>query len=82
MPEYEIVILKSDHTKASFIFEQTHADDFAAVRAAAKFAGANLFEVWRDIECIYGLPSDRNVLPMSSGIGRYVEEQSAKPSAK
>jgi hypothetical protein len=72
MPEYEILILKNDHTSASFIFEQTYADDYAAVRAAAKFAGANLFEVWRDIDCIYGLRSDRNILPIPPDNDRYV----------
>jgi hypothetical protein len=75
MPEYEIVVLKNDHTGASFIFEQSHADDYAAVRAAAKFAGANLFEVWRGIDCIYGLPSDRNISPVLLDNNHYLEEQ-------
>jgi hypothetical protein len=82
VPEYEIVVLKNDCTSTSFIFEQTHSDDYAAVRAAARFAGANLFEVWRGIECIYGVSSDRNILPMTSDYRHLLDDQGSVTSAE
>jgi hypothetical protein len=59
MPMYEIRILNDDHYSASLIMEQHHLSDHAAVRAATKLAGGQWFEVWRGIDCIYGLPSGR-----------------------
>jgi hypothetical protein len=33
-----------------------HLADTAAIRAAKKLAEARPFEVWRDLQCIYGRP--------------------------
>ena len=59
MPLYEIRLLKDDHYSSTMIIEQHHIDDHAAVRAAARLAASPWFEVWRDIDCIYGLASGR-----------------------
>ena len=53
MQEYEIRILKADHTPDTVI-EVIHLNDHAAIRAAKKFAQARPFEVWRGLDCIYG----------------------------
>jgi hypothetical protein len=52
MSEYEIRILKADRSTDTLI-EVVHVSDFAAIRAARKFAEARPFEVWRGLECIY-----------------------------
>lgn len=59
MPEYEIRVLKADRYSSAIILEQSHGDDEAAVDAAAHFAKGAPFEVWRDLDCVYGLPSNR-----------------------
>ena len=53
MQEYEIRILKADHTPDTVI-EVIHLNDHGAIRAAKKFAGTRPFEVWRGLDCIYG----------------------------
>ncbi len=53
MHEYEIRILRADRTTDT-ILEVVHFDDHAAIRAAKKLAEARPFEVWRDLNCIYG----------------------------
>ena len=59
MPEYEIRVLKADRYSASIILEQFHADDEAAVGAASRLAKGAPFEVWHDLDCVYGLASNR-----------------------
>lgn len=53
MHEYEIRILRADRTTDTVI-EVIHLNDSAAIRAAKKIAEARPFEVWRDLDCIYG----------------------------
>jgi hypothetical protein len=53
MQGYEIRILRADRTTDAVI-EVMHLDDNAAIRAAKKMAEARPFEVWRDLDCIYG----------------------------
>jgi hypothetical protein len=53
MHEYEIRILRADRSTATII-EVVHLNDHAAIRAAKKMAEARPFEVWRDLDCIYG----------------------------
>ena len=53
MHEYEIRILRADRTTDA-ILEVVHFDDHAAIRAAKKLAEARPFEVWRDLNCIFG----------------------------
>lgn len=56
MREYEIRILHADKT-TDLIIEMTHLTDSAAIRAGRDMAEARPFEVWRDLQCIYGRPS-------------------------
>jgi hypothetical protein len=59
MHEYEIRILRADRT-TDVLIEVIHLNDNAAIRAAKKMAEARPFEVWRDLDCIYGgQPSER-----------------------
>lgn len=53
MHEYEIRVLRQDNT-TSCVLEVVHLNDHAAVRAGRKIAGESAFEVWRDLDCIYG----------------------------
>jgi len=55
MHEYEIRLLKADRTTDTNIV-MMYLTDVEAVRAARKIAEARPFEVWRDLECIYGRP--------------------------
>lgn len=50
---YEIRVLRRDRTTATVI-EAMHVNDQAARHAARQIAGADPFEVWRDLDCIYG----------------------------
>jgi hypothetical protein len=59
MPEYEICVLKDDRYSAAMIHEQILMDDEAAIFAAFRLADGAPFEVWRDMDCIYGLASAR-----------------------
>jgi hypothetical protein len=54
MQVYEIRILHADRSTA-IVIEMMHLSDNAAVRAGKKIAEARPFEVWRDLECIYGM---------------------------
>jgi hypothetical protein len=51
--EYQIRLLQADRTTDT-IMMVSHPNDNAAIRAAKKFAEARPFEVWRDLDCIYG----------------------------
>jgi hypothetical protein len=53
MHEYEIRILSQGHTLA--IIEEVHLNDHSAVRAGQKAAAGRKFEVWRGLDCIYGI---------------------------
>ncbi len=57
MQEYEIRIFRADNTTEA-ILEMQHLNDHAAIRAAQKIAEARPFEVWRDLDCIYGRTRD------------------------
>jgi hypothetical protein len=59
MPEYEIRVLKADRYSSAIIFEQSYDDDEAAIGAASLLALGAEFEVWRDLDCVYGLASNR-----------------------
>jgi hypothetical protein len=52
MQDYEIRILCNGrgHTH----IEVRHLNDSNAIRAAEGFAAGRPFEVWRDLDCIYG----------------------------
>ena len=54
MQAYEIRILHADRS-TDMVLEMLHFSDNAAVRAGKKIAGARPFEVWRDLDCIYGV---------------------------
>lgn len=53
MQPYEIRILNSDCSTAIVIEMLLHSDG-AAIRAGRKIAEARPFEVWRDLDCVYG----------------------------
>ena len=59
MPDYEIHVLSDDRYSAATIHEQCLTDDEAAIMAASRLAGGAAFEVWRDLDCVYGLASSR-----------------------
>lgn len=59
MPDYEIRLLNDDYYSTSVVIEKSFSNDHAAIKAAADLAGTPWFEVWRDIYCVYGLPSGR-----------------------
>ena len=61
MQEYEVRIL-APNWSASLIMKTMHFTDIEAIRAGRKIAGDNLFEVWRDMECIHG-PADDKPIP-------------------
>ena len=64
MPDYEIRVLGDDRYSAVKIHECSLADDEAAVSAGLQFAEGAPFEVWRGLDCVYGLASAR---PQSRG---------------
>ena len=51
MQEYEIRVLKLDHTQ-SLILSEFHFSDEAAIRFAKKIAADRPVEVWRALACI------------------------------
>lgn len=53
MQVYEIRILHADRSTA-IVIEMMHLSDAAAVRAGKKIAEARPFELWRELDCIYG----------------------------
>jgi hypothetical protein len=59
MPDYEIHVLRDDRYSAAMICEQCLTDDEAAIAAALRLARGAAFEVWRDLDCVYGLASGR-----------------------
>lgn len=64
MPEYEIRVLNDDRYSAAKIHEQILIDDDAAIQVARGLAGGAPFEVWRDLDCVYGLAGAR---PLNHG---------------
>jgi hypothetical protein len=54
MHEYEIRVLRDDGSDA-LVLEVLHLNDNAAVRQAGKIADGRSFEVWRGLNCIYGV---------------------------
>jgi hypothetical protein len=52
MRTYEIRILSDGKTSA--IYMAVHLNDRAAIRAAERMAVGMPFEVWRDMDCVYG----------------------------
>ncbi len=65
MPEYEIRVLKDDRYCTAVIHAEILMDDETAIHAASRLAGGAAFEVWRDLDCVYGLASAR---PMARAI--------------
>jgi hypothetical protein len=55
MHEYEYIILGHDG-RAVLSVTQAHLNDAVAIRSANSFARGREFEVWRDLDCIYGTP--------------------------
>jgi hypothetical protein len=54
MQDYEFRILCSG--RGHTIVAVMHLNDSTAIRAAEVLAAGRPFEVWRDLECIYGAP--------------------------
>ena len=52
MQDYEIRLLC--HGRGHTRIEVMHLNDASAIRAAEALAAGRAFEVWRDLECIYG----------------------------
>lgn len=57
MQLYEIRLLRDDRS-TKFVLAQMHLDDHAAIRAASRMSKGASFEVWRELECVFGLMSD------------------------
>jgi hypothetical protein len=55
MQEYEIRIVSEGNRHT--VIEVRHLNDNAAVRSAKKLADGRPFEVWRDLDCVYGTAS-------------------------
>ncbi|HEX2761324.1 MAG TPA: hypothetical protein VHM27_12455 [Rhizomicrobium sp.] len=60
MHTYEIRVLDNGRTRA--VLEAMHLNDNAAVRAGKKLADGKPFEVWRELDCIYGCAAPRDAL--------------------
>ena len=52
MQQYEIRVLRPDLSTAHII-EVIYENDRMAVRAGREMAEGELFEVWRDLECLH-----------------------------
>jgi hypothetical protein len=52
--EYEIRVL-NNRLSTSLIMKTTQLNDYSAVQAGRKMADGQPFEVWRDLQCVYGL---------------------------
>jgi hypothetical protein len=59
MPEYEIRLLNDDRYSVAKIHERMLMDDESAISTAVRLADGAPFEVWRGLDCIYGLASAR-----------------------
>lgn len=57
MQLYEIRLLRDDRKCTKFVIAQMHLDDHAAVNAGAKLAQGTPYEVWRELECVFGVIS-------------------------
>jgi len=64
MPDYEIRLLNDDRYSAAKVHQRTLMDDEAAISVGARLAKGAPFEVWRDLDCVYGLASAR---PLTHG---------------
>ena len=64
MPDYEIRVLNDDRYSVAKIHQRALTDDEAAISMAVRLAEGAPFEVWRDLDCVYGLASAR---PLSHG---------------
>ena len=53
MHQYEIRIMHDDG-RTAIVLAGMQLNDNAAIRYAKKAAGARTFEVWRDMDCVYG----------------------------
>jgi len=53
---YEIRILDEDG-KTALIASEVRLNDSAAIRSARVISGSRKFEVWRGMDCIYGMGS-------------------------
>jgi len=54
MQVYEIRVL-DDNGKTSLIASEIRLNDSAAIRSAQALSGNKKFEVWRGMDCIYGI---------------------------
>jgi hypothetical protein len=61
MQLYEIRLLRDDRS-TRFVLSQMHLDDHAAIRAASRLSKGAPFEVWRELECVFGLMSDNSTI--------------------
>ena len=53
MHQYEIRFLRKDRSTQT-VLEVLHLNDHAAIRQAKKLAEGQPFEVWRELDCVYG----------------------------
>ena len=60
MQEYEIRVLR-DGSVTSLIMKTMQFTDLEAIRVERRIAGDNLFEVWRDLECVHGSADDKPI---------------------
>ena len=54
MRHYDIRVL-GDDGKTALILSEYRTNDHAAVRTAQRIAHGRKFEIWRGMECVYGL---------------------------
>jgi len=59
MPAYEICVLKDDRYSAAATHQRILLDDEAAISQGQRLAGSAPFEVWRGLDCVWGLASTR-----------------------
>lgn len=59
MPAYEICVLKDDRYSAAAVHQRILLDDDAAISQGQRLAGSAPFEVWRGLDCVWGLASTR-----------------------
>lgn len=65
MQDYEIRILCKG--RGHTYIEVMYLNDSSAIRAAEVLAGGRPFEVWRELECIYGAPRQTHPLVHFTG---------------
>ena len=74
MNVYEIRVLSADG-KTSFIASEVRHNDNAAIRTAQQIFGGRKLEVWRGMDCIYGMDAE----PLPAHISRTVEIDLSPP---